>query len=131
MTQQDIKTLTEIIVNTQSQLAEQLTEFKTDIDAKFEQIDARFEQVDSRFERIDLTFGRFESRLDRVEARLERLEDDTRIGFDRVNTTLDGIAGLLDADDTERVALSAQVTRHEDWIVRTAPGVGVEYVPGA
>lgn len=110
MTQQDIKTLTEIITSTQNQLSEQLTSFKTEIDNRFAQIDARF---------------------DRFDARLERLEDDTRTGFDRVNTTLDGIASRLDDDDTERVALMAQVNRHENWIVEAAPVVGVPYTPGA
>jgi len=44
---------------------------------------------------------------------------------------LDGIASRFDVDATDRVALSAQVTRHEDWIVEAAPKVGVDYVPGS
>jgi hypothetical protein len=44
---------------------------------------------------------------------------------------LDGIASRLDDDYTERVALTAQANRHEDWIVQAAPVIGVEYTPGA
>lgn len=117
MTQQHIKTLTEIMRNTQSVLAEQLTSFKADIDAKFEQIDQRFNKL--------------EFRMDRFEGRLEQFELDTKEGFERVNTTLGGIIGQLEKDDTERVALSAQVTRHEDWIEDAATVVGVPYIPGA
>ncbi len=72
-----------------------------------------------------------DSRMDRVEGRLDRLEDAMREGFDRVNTTLDGIASRLDIDDTERLALSAQVDRHEDWIVDAARATKVNYTPGA
>lgn len=117
MTQQDITALTEIITNTQSQLSQQLTEFKTELDDRFDQIDQRFNKL--------------EFRMDRFEGRLEQFEHDTRIGFERVTTTLDGIASRLDIDDSERVAVSAQVTRHEDWIVEAAPSTGVKYVPGA
>lgn len=51
-------------------------------------------------------FDKINQRLDAHDARFERLEDDTRNGFGRVNTTLDGIASRIMDDDTERVALS-------------------------
>lgn len=76
-------------------------------------------------------FDKINQRLDAHDARFEQLESDMRTGFDRVNTTLDGIASRLDDDDTERVALMAHVNRHEDWMVKAAPVVGVPYTPGA
>jgi hypothetical protein len=88
-------------------------------------------QLQGEFNKINQRLDAHDARFDRLEARFERLEDDTRIGFDRVNTTLDGIAGRLDEDYTERVALTARVTRHEDWILAAAPVVKRKYVPGA
>ncbi len=105
MTQQDITALTTM-----------LTDMRAQLQGEFDKINQRLDAHDGRF--------------DRLEARIERLEDDTRVGFDRVSTTLDGIASRLDDDYTERVALTAQVNRHEDWIVQAAPVVGVEYAPG-
>lgn len=82
MTSQDITALTTM-----------LTDMQTQLQGEFDKINQRLDPHDAQ--------------LDRVEAQLERLEDDTRVGFDRVNTTLDGIAGRLDDDYTERVALTA------------------------
>lgn len=113
MTAQDIAALTTM-----------LTDMQTQLQGEFDKINQRLDAHDARFSQID-------SRFDRFEARLERLEDDTRVGFDRVNTTLNGIAGRLDIDDTERVALTAQVNRHEDWLVENAPKLDVTYIPGA
>lgn len=110
MSKEDIKTLTDIILDTQTQVAEQINTFKVEMDARLDASDAR---------------------MDRFEGRMDRLEEGMRVGFDRVNTTLDGIAGRLDIDDSERVALSAQVDRHEDWIIEVAPVIGVPYTPGA
>ena len=113
MTQQDINALTTMLSDMQTQLQSEFDKINHRLDAH----DARFQQIGARFDRFD--------------ARLERLENDTRVGFDRVNTTLDGIAGRVDEDYTERMALTAQVTRHEDWIVQAAPAIGVRYTPGA
>lgn len=120
MTQQDTKTLTEIIQNTQTVLSEQLTDFKTANATKFAQIDARFEQMEFRM-------ARFETSLNQL------AEQQTEFGskLDRVLTGLDGLVKLVTDDDAERVALSAQVTRHEDWLVKNAPTLGVTYTPGA
>ena len=40
---------------------------------------------------------------------------------------LDRQGGMLDTDETERLALNKQVNRHEDWITRAAPKVSVRY----
>ncbi|MDL9980082.1 hypothetical protein [Microbacterium candidum] len=68
---------------------------------------------------------------ERFEGRLENLEDSTREGFDRVDTTLEGIIPRLDDDEVERAALTAQLNRREDWIVEAAPVVRVDYAPGS
>jgi uncharacterized protein (DUF3084 family) len=116
MTQQEIKTLTAMAQNTQSALSEQLTSFKAAMDARFEQIDQRFNKL--------------EFRMDRFEERLEQFELNTNARLDRVNAALDRVVGQLERDDSERVALSAQVTRHEDWLVKNVPALGVTYTPG-
>ena len=101
------------------------------IDERFDAIDERFDAIDERFDAVDSRINVLEHRFDRLEGRMDQLESDVREGFDRVNTTLDGIASRLDIDDTERVAASVQVDRHEDWIEEAAPIVGVPYSTGA
>lgn len=59
-------------------------------------------------------FDKINERLDTHDAQFERIEGEMSAGFERISTTLDGIVGRLDDDEVERVALSAQVTRHED-----------------
>lgn len=68
-----------------------------------------------------------------VKDRLVRIEENKadKSDIDRLHTTLDGIAGRFDIDDTERLALTAQVDRHENWIERAAPSTGVSYDPSA
>ena len=113
------------------QIAEIFATHAKQNDKRFKQFDERFEQFDKRFKQIDKRFDAIDHRFDRLEGRLEQLDTEMREGFVRVNTTLDGIAARLETDHTERVALSAQVTRHEDWIEAAAPTVGVSYTPGA
>lgn len=120
MTSQDITALTTM-----------LTDMQTQLQGEFDKINQRLDAHDAQFSQIDQRFSKVEFRMDRFEGRLEQFELDTKAGFDRVNATLDGIVGQLDRDDTERVALSAQVTRHEDWLVKNAPTLGVTYTPGA
>lgn len=87
--------------------------------------------MDDRFDDVNRRLDAHDARFDRLEARVENLEDSTREGFDRVNITLDGIVGQLDDDEVERAALTAQMNRHEDWIVEPAPLVRVDYTPGS
>jgi len=120
MTQQDIKTLTEIIITTQNELSEQLTGFKTATETKFAQIDARFEQMEFRMARFETSQNQLVEQQTEFASKL-----------DRAIELLDGIAARITTDEVERVALGAQVTRLEDWAVETAPVVGVTYAPGA
>jgi hypothetical protein len=44
----------------------------------------------------------------------------TKDDINGVDDRLDGIAARLDDDDTERMALTSQVDRHEGWIKQLA-----------
>lgn len=58
---------------------------------------------------------------------INELKQTTLANDNRTQVLLDRIIGMLDTDETERLALNTQVDRHEDWITRTAPKVGVRY----
>lgn len=111
-----IEDLTRIVLDTQREAQ-----------AQFEKLDTRFAQIDAHFEQIEFRMARFETSLNQL------AEQQTEFGskLDRVLTGLDGLVKLVTDDDAERVALSAQVTRHEDWLVKNAPTLGVTYTPGA
>lgn len=67
--------------------------------------------------------------IQRIEGRLENFatRDETDEKFDQILRILDRQGGMLDTDETERLALNKQVNRHEDWITRAAPKVSVRY----
>lgn len=65
--------------------------------------------------------------LKRIDDRISGLEIGVREGFDGVNNVLDQQSVLLDRDETERLALSKQVDRHDDWIERAAEKTGVRF----
>lgn len=113
------------------QIADIFSEYAQQNDERFTSIDERFTSIDARFTSIDERFSKIDHRFDRLEGRMDQLEADVRAGFDRINSTLDGMIAIIDTDDVERVAISAQVTRHENWIVEAAPTTGVKYTPGA
>ncbi|WP_285727742.1 hypothetical protein [Psychromicrobium xiongbiense] len=62
-----------------------------------------------------------------LQQEIRDLRAETTENTDRILTVLDASADRTDADETERAALTAQVDRHEDWIVASAPKVGVGY----
>ena len=73
------------------------------------------------------------SDIGHMKATLRRHEDDIselKKGQERIFVVLDGIAERLETDDHERLAISAQVDRHERWVVRASQKVGVGYAPG-
>ena len=51
--------------------------------------------------------------------------------IDHIKNILDQHFGMLDTDETERLALSKQVDRHEDWIIRAAKKTSVRYAEGS
>lgn len=60
-------------------------------------------------------------------AAIADLEKQMNMRFDEIMRILDKQSALLDVDETERMALSKQVDRHEDWVERAADKVGVRY----
>lgn len=67
------------------------------------------EENNRRFSEMDKKFEELHAKLDGIYNILDRQTD------------------MLDIDETERLALSKQVDRHDDWIERAAPKVGVTY----
>ncbi len=108
--------LTRIVLDTQAEMQEQ-----------FEKIDLKFGQMDTRLERMEFRMARFETSQNELLA--QQAEFASKL--DRALDVLDGIASRIKDDEVERAALSAQVTRQEDWLVDNAPKLGVTYTPGA
>lgn len=50
-----------------------------------------------------------------------------RSGMDDIRNTLDSLHAKADIDDTERLVLGHQVERHDTWIEKAAPAIGVSY----
>lgn len=65
--------------------------------------------------------------LDEFRQEINDKLDESDKKIDSIYNILDKQTGLMDTDETERLALSKQVDRHEDWISRAAPAVGVTY----
>ena len=128
MTQQDIAALTNMFQSMQDEVSRQLLELKQDNVTRFEQIDKRFEQIEGKLAQHDARLFGIESRMATKED-LERFA--TKADFEQLKDTLDQILSHVVNNTDERVALSAQVTRHEDWIEKAAPVTGVAYTSGA
>lgn len=47
--------------------------------------------------------------------------------LDGIRNVLDSHTGMLDTDEIERLALSAQVDRHDDWIHKAANKIELRY----
>ena len=122
--------------------------FRKEIDLRFEGIDKRLDAVDKRLDEMDVRLDKMDARLDRMDARLDKM--DIRLDgmgiqvkkaherldemnkkfsrkFDGVYNLLDRQTDMLDTDEVERLSLTKQVDRHDDWIERAAPKVGVKY----
>ena len=59
------------------QVDKRIDEFRTDMNARFEQVDKRFEQVDKRFEQVD-------KRFEQVDKRFEELRIDMNARFEQM-----------------------------------------------
>jgi septal ring factor EnvC (AmiA/AmiB activator) len=79
------------------------------VDARFDQVDARFGQVDRRFAQVDRRFQQLEANIERrfeqvdeafleqrryTEFAYERLDAKMDAGFARLETKIDGLAGV-------------------------------------
>lgn len=62
----------------------------------------------------------------------ERFEDVfSKEDGDRILRTLDSLHTKADMDDTERLVMTRQLDRHEEWIERASGKLKVNYDPGA
>ncbi len=69
-------------------------------------------------------FGKLNKRLDTFdETKADRAQ------VEKLQTTLDGIAGQLSAADIEQAATDGQLKRHEGWIGQLADTTGTKLVP--
>jgi uncharacterized membrane protein YccC len=59
------------------QMDKRIDEFRTDMNARFEQVDKRFEQVDKRIEQVD-------KRFEQVDKRFEELRTDMNARFEQM-----------------------------------------------
>lgn len=83
--------------------------------------------MQDQFASMQRRFDGLEGRFDGLEKRFDDLESEMREGFEQVGQQIDAIMGVYEKDDTERVALSAQVDRHDTWIKKAAPKLNVKY----
>ncbi len=62
---------------------------------------------------------------------MDRRLDDTmsKDTGDRILILLDELHGKADIDDTERLAMTRQLDRHEDWTRQASVKLGVKYDP--
>lgn len=113
-----------------TQINDKLVEHDHRFDEQDKTIQTLYEHVEERAEALTR-----DMRLDKLNIKSQSTKTDLKLAelrrsTDKMVELLDGIADRLDIDDTERVALSSQVTRHGDWIKEAAPVVGVKYAPG-
>lgn len=93
--------------------------------------EAGAEAIKEPFAQMATIIGDLATEMDRRFAEVHADIKELNTKHDTVLTIVDGIASSLQGDDLERAALSAQVTRHEGWIEKAGPVVGVKYVPGS
>lgn len=74
-------------------------------------------------------FKYMQEHFDDLESRPEQIANKQDV--DRILNSLERLARQADVDDTERVALSVQVDRNEDWTEQAAPKFGISFKPGA
>ncbi len=81
-------------------------------------------------QQLTVFFGQMSRHFDkRFDERFNKLEKSTTANFDRIYITLDGIAKRLETDDQERVAMSSQLDRHENWISQLADATNTKLAP--
>ena len=63
-------------------------------------------------------------RFDELETKVDTKADGSQV--EHLQSTLDGVAHRLDIDDTERLAMSNRLERHERWIGQLADRAKLE-----
>ena len=99
------------------QMDKRIDEFRTDMNARFEQVDKRFEQVDKRIEQVD-------KRFEQVDKRFEELRTDMNARFEQMTNmfyTLSAIFTTLFAAvfgfawwDRRSILITARKTAREE-----------------
>ncbi len=72
-------------------------------------------------------FTVMQQQIGNLENSFDRIETEMHDGFESVGQQIDAIMSVYDRDDIERVALSAQVERHDKWIKKAAPKIQIKY----
>lgn len=119
---------------------------------KLASLDAKVSSIETKIGLLETRIGSLESEVKDIKQRLDKQDefsmrmfaeiesikdrmddmatkDDVRVLSDRVNNVLDRHSGMLDDDELERLSLGKQVDRHEHWIGKVAPKVGVSFTP--
>lgn len=87
----------------------------------------QFSSMQNQFSDIQQQFATMQRQMSGLESRFDGLEADMHDGFETIGQQIDAIMGVYERDDIERVALSTQVDRHDNWIKKAAPKVKVKY----
>ncbi len=115
------------------------------LEGRFDGLEGRFDGLQGRFDGLEGRFGGLEGRFDKLEVEVSDLKEGMNQQFDAaagahaeleakmdskfadIENKIDKIIGRIEDDDTERVALTSQVNRHENWIKKAAPKLNVKY----
>lgn len=118
---------------------EQLKNLATKEDLK--ELDKRVANLDDRVAGLDKRVGNLDNRVAEVqnfvqENLVTKQEFDkrfdelpTRDDFSQLLTSVDGIAKQFQTQADEQSIKASRSKRMEDWIIKAAPKIGVEYKP--
>ncbi|MDX3840064.1 MULTISPECIES: hypothetical protein [Streptomyces] len=100
----------------EEQILKAIIELRADMDKRFTAMDDRFTAVDTQLDGQDEQFTRLYQHMQTEFKRVnDRLDDTpTRQNLDHVAEMVDGIAKVVEEDQSERAALAQQVGRVED-----------------
>ena len=74
-----------------ARLTQELTEFKSDTDHRFNTIDSRFETIESRLDKMDSRFDEMDSRFNEMDSRFNEMDsrfNDLNSRMERVESSL-------------------------------------------
>lgn len=86
-----------------------------------------YDERKDRLEWIKSEFSHVNMRLSTYTTKVDELGVDLKDGLEAIGQQIDAIMSVYDRDDIERVALSAQVERHDKWIKKAAPKIQIKY----
>jgi chromosome segregation ATPase len=98
-------------------LAREMRDGFTRVDARFEQVDARFEQMDARFEQVDARFEQVDARFEQVDARFEQVDarfEQVDARFAQVNGELAKASQQFDRIDERSTSLRSELAAQFD-----------------